>query len=56
MRSVGTPHKGGTLVITYASEPQSLDPAINWDEGWAEEDGLLSTFLQYTSGPGSAGT
>ncbi len=54
--SGATPHKGGTLVITYQSEPQSLDPAINWDEGWTEEDCLFNTFLKYSSGPGTAGT
>lgn len=52
----GTPHKGGTLVISYQSEPQTLDPAINWDEGWTEEDCLFNTFLKYASGPGEAGT
>jgi len=54
--SPGTPKKGGTLVISYQSEPQSLDPAINWDEGWTEEDCLFNTFLKYASGPGTAGT
>jgi ABC-type transport system substrate-binding protein len=54
--AAGTPQKGGTLVISYQSEPQSLDPAINWDEGWTEEDCLYATFLKYASGPGAAGT
>jgi oligopeptide transport system substrate-binding protein len=54
--AVATPHAGGTLVITYQSEPQSLDPAINWDEGWTEEDCLFATFLKYASGSGAPGT
>jgi len=55
--SAGTPQKGGVMTVTYQGEPQSLDPAIDWEgNGWSMEHCLYNTLLTYSSGIGSAGT
>ena len=53
----GTPQKGGTLVITYQGEPQTLDPAIDFEgNGWAMEHAIFGNLLNYSTGPGKQGT
>ena len=53
----GTPQRGGTLVVTYQGEPQTLDPAIDFEgNGWAMEHCIFGNLLNYTSAPGAAGT
>jgi ABC-type transport system substrate-binding protein len=53
----GTPQRGGTLVVTYEGEPQTLDPAIDFEgNGWAIEHAIFGNLLNYSSGPGAAGT
>ncbi len=52
-----TPQRGGTLVVTFQSEPVSLDPAIDFEgPGWAMEHCIFGNLLNYSSGPGAAGT
>jgi ABC-type transport system substrate-binding protein len=53
----GTPVKGGTMIVAYQSDPQALDPAVDWEgNGWSIEHCLYNTFLTYASGTGTAGT
>ena len=55
--TAGTPQRGGTLVVTYQGEPQTLDPAIDFEgNGWAIEHAIFGNLMNYTSGPGAAGT
>ena len=55
--AAGTPVKGGTMLVSYMSEPQYLDPAADWEgNGWSIEHCLYNTLLTYASGSGSAGT
>ena len=53
----GTPQRGGTLVTTFQAEPVTLDPAVDFEgPGWAMEHCLFGNLLNYSSGPGAAGT
>jgi ABC-type transport system substrate-binding protein len=53
----GAPVKGGTMIVAYQSDPQALDPAVDWEgNGWSIEHCLYNTFLTYASGTGAAGT
>jgi oligopeptide transport system substrate-binding protein len=53
----GTPQRGGTLVATFQAEPVTLDPAVDFEgPGWAMEHCLFGNLLNYSSGPGAAGT
>src|SRR5271169_1816423 len=53
----GTPQRGGTLVVTFQAEPVTLDPAVDFEgPGWAMEHCLFGNLLNYSSGPGAAGT
>ena len=50
------PQRGGTLVVTYQGEPQTLDPAIDWEtNGWAIEHAIFGNLLNYATAPGTAG-
>ena len=52
-----TPQRGGTLVVAYQGEPQTLDPAIDFEgNGWAMEHAIFGNLLNYSSAPGAAGT
>ncbi len=52
-----SPTRGGTLVVTFQAEPVTLDPAIDFEgPGWAIEHCIFGNLLNYSSGPGSAGT
>ena len=52
----GTPQRGGTLIVTYQGEPQTLDPAIDWEtNGWAIEHAIFGNLLNYATAPGTAG-
>jgi len=52
-----TPQRGGTLIVTFQGEPQTLDPAIDFEgNGWAIEHAIFGNLLNYSSGPGAAGT
>ena len=52
-----TPQRGGTLVVTYQGEPQTLDPAIDFEgNGWAIEHAIFGNLLNYSTRPGAAGT
>ena len=52
-----TPQRGGTLIVTYQGEPQTLDPAIDFEgNGWAIEHAIFGNLLNYSTGPGAAGT
>ncbi len=45
-----TPQRGGTLVVTYQGEPQTLDPAIDFEgNGWAIEHAIFGTFRRARS-------
>ena len=51
------PQKGGTLVITYASEPTSLDPAVAWDVFiWQIEQTIFDNLYRYKMKTGIEGT
>ena len=52
-----TPQRGGTLVVAFQNEPQTLDPAIDFEgNGWAIEHAIFGNLLNYSTGPGAAGT
>jgi len=52
-----TPQRGGTLIVAFQGEPQTLDPAIDFEgNGWAIEHAIFGNLLNYSSGPGAAGT
>ncbi len=52
-----TPRQGGTLVLSYLTEPSSLDPAIAWNViDWQIEHDIYQGFLQYAHKAGAAGT
>jgi oligopeptide transport system substrate-binding protein len=51
------PKQGGTLTLSYLTEPSSLDPAIAWNViDWQVEHDIYQGFLQYAHEPGQAGT
>jgi oligopeptide transport system substrate-binding protein len=53
----GTPKQGGTLTLSYLTEPSSLDPAVAWNViDWQIEHDIYQGFLQYAHKPGEAGT
>ena len=53
----GTPVKGGTMLVSYMSEPQYLDPAADWEgNGWSIEHCMYNTLLTYASAAGTPGT
>jgi oligopeptide transport system substrate-binding protein len=55
--SSDTPKQGGTLTLSYLTEPSSLDPAIAWNViDWQIEHDIYQGFLQYAHEPGLAGT
>ena len=52
-----TPKQGGTLTLSYLTEPSSLDPAVAWNViDWQVEHDIYQGFLQYERKPGEAGT
>jgi ABC-type transport system substrate-binding protein len=52
-----TPQRGGTMIVTYQGEPQTLDPAIDFEgNGWSMEHCLFGNLLNYSSGPSAQGT
>ena len=51
-----TPVRGGTLTVAYQGEPATLDPALDWDDGWNILYSVASGLLKYSSGSGEAGT
>ena len=52
-----TPKQGGTLTLSYLTEPSSLDPAVAWNViDWQIEHDIYQGFLQYAHEPGEAGT
>ena len=52
-----TPQRGGTLVVAFQNEPQTLDPAIDFEgNGWAIEHAIFGNLLNYSTGAGAAGT
>jgi peptide/nickel transport system substrate-binding protein len=54
--STDTPKQGGTLTLSYLTEPSSLDPAIAWNViDWQIEHDIYQGFLQYAHEPGVAG-
>jgi oligopeptide transport system substrate-binding protein len=56
-QSTGTPKKGGTITLSFFSEPSSLDPAIAWNFiDWGVEHSIFQSFLQYNPKPGVEGT
>ena len=43
--------------MTFQDEPQTLDPAIDFEgTGWAIEHAIFGNLLNYASAPGAAGT
>ena len=51
-----TPKQGGSLTLSYLSEPSSLDPAIAWNViDWQIEHEVFEGFLRYTPKAGDAG-
>jgi peptide/nickel transport system substrate-binding protein/oligopeptide transport system substrate-binding protein len=55
--SSNTPTQGGTLTLSYLTEPSSLDPAIAWNViDWQIEHDIYQGFLQYAHESGEAGT
>ena len=54
--SSDTPVQGGTMTLSYLTEPSSLDPAIAWNAiDWQIEHSIYQGFLQYDPKPGDAG-
>jgi ABC-type transport system substrate-binding protein len=54
--SADTPKQGGTLTLSYLSEPSSLDPAVAWNViDWQIEHDIYQGLLQYQRKPGVAG-
>jgi oligopeptide transport system substrate-binding protein len=52
-----TPKQGGTLTLSYLTEPSSLDPAIAWNViDWQIEHDIYQGLLQYAHKSGEAGT
>ena len=48
------PKQGGTLTLSYLTEPSSLDPAIAWNViDWQIEHDIYQGFLQYAHKPGA---
>jgi ABC-type transport system substrate-binding protein len=55
--SSGSPTQGGTLTLSYLTEPSSLDPAIAWNViDWQIEHDIYQGLLQYAPKSGEAGT
>ncbi len=53
----GTPTQGGTMSLSYLTEPSSLDPAVAWNViDWQIEHDIYQGFLRYSPKPGAAGT
>jgi peptide/nickel transport system substrate-binding protein len=51
------PKQGGTLTLSYLTEPSSLDPAVAWNViDWQIEHDIYQGFLRYAPKPGEAGT
>jgi len=51
------PKQGGTLTLSYLTEPSSLDPAIAWNViDWQIEHDIYQGFLRYAPKSGEAGT
>ena len=51
------PKQGGTLTLSYLTEPSSLDPAVAWNViDWQIEHDIYQGFLQYAHESGQAGT
>ena len=52
-----SPTPGGTLTLSYLTEPSSLDPAVAWNViDWQIEHDIYQGFLRYAAEPGAAGT
>jgi len=52
----GTPVKGGTLIAIKQADPQSLDPAIDFEgPGWAMEHLVYNCLVGYAPASGAAG-
>lgn len=50
------PKQGGTLTLSYLTEPSSLDPAIAWNViDWQIEHDIYQGFLRYAPKSGQAG-
>jgi oligopeptide transport system substrate-binding protein len=55
--SSDSPKQGGTLTLSYLTEPSSLDPAIAWNViDWQIEHDIYQGLLQYAHESGEAGT
>ena len=53
----GTPKQGGTLTLSYLTEPSSLDPAVGYNMlDWQIEHAVFGTYFRYAAKPGAAGT
>ena len=51
------PKQGGTMTLSYLTEPSSLDPAVAWNViDWQIEHDIYQGFLQYAHEAGEAGT
>ena len=51
------PKQGGTLTLSFLTEPSSLDPAVAWNViDWQIEHDIYQGLLQYAAEPGAAGT
>jgi len=50
------PVMGGTMTLSYLTEPSSLDPAVAWNAiDWQIEHSVYQGLLQYAPKPGDAG-
>ena len=55
--TTGTPKSGGTLTLSYMTEPSTLDPAIAYNViDWNVEHDIFQSFFRYEPKPGDAGT
>jgi ABC-type transport system substrate-binding protein len=55
--AAGSPKMGGTLTLSYQSEPETLDPAIAWNvvDYGAIEHCIYESFFRYAPKSGAAG-
>jgi ABC-type transport system substrate-binding protein len=55
--SSSAPKRGGTLTLSFLTEPSSLDPAVAWNViDWNVEHAIFEGFFRYAAKSGAAGS